>query len=245
MINERTEPLEKSLLSDDLVGKIKALIAARGLKTGDRLPTEDELARSFGVSRISIREATKPLRYLGILRSAPRRGLTVGEMQMDRLRECLDFHFLIHSYSRDQLLRTRIILETGILPYVMQQMIKDPELFPRLYAITERPGIATDPDRYIEADIAFHSELVRAAEIAPISFFEQLILCFFDRFRKEAAASTANLERGIHYHRRIIVALRDCQLTLALDLLRESFEHYSSETAAAETSPLPADHTPA
>jgi GntR family transcriptional repressor for pyruvate dehydrogenase complex len=236
--------LEKSLLSDDLVGKIKTLIATRGLKTGDRLPTEDELARSFGVSRISIREATKPLRYLGILRSAPRRGLTVGEMQLDRLKECLDFHFLIHSYSRDQLLRTRIILETGILPYVMQQMIKDPELFPRLYAITERPGIATDSDRYIDADIAFHSELVRAAGIAPISFFEQLILCFFERFRKEAQGNTtADLERGIHFHRRIIIALRDCQLTLALDLLRESFEHYRPEMADAVVSEKSALHS--
>ncbi|MBI3831477.1 MAG: FadR family transcriptional regulator [Planctomycetes bacterium] len=215
------------LLSDSIVIKIKNFIAKKRLKTGDRLPTEDELARTFGVSRISLREATKPLRYLGILDSAPRRGLTVGDLRFERLKECLDFHFLVKSYPREQLLRTRIVLETSVLPQVIQQMIRDPELYDRLYALTDLPGITADPAIYLKADIAFHSEIMKASGIEPLIFFDQLLRCFFDRFRKEAAGtSKASLENGIHFHRRIIAALRDGQLTIAHDLVRESFEYY-------------------
>jgi DNA-binding FadR family transcriptional regulator len=35
------------------------------LKPGDRLPTENELAAGFGVNRLSLREATKALEFLG------------------------------------------------------------------------------------------------------------------------------------------------------------------------------------
>ena len=42
-----------------MAGRIKQLIIENGLKPGDRLPTELEMADRFGVSRVSVREATK------------------------------------------------------------------------------------------------------------------------------------------------------------------------------------------
>ena len=58
--------------------KLTAFITSQGLKPGDRLPTEHELAASFGVSRLSLREATKALEFLGIVEAKPGCGLSVG-----------------------------------------------------------------------------------------------------------------------------------------------------------------------
>lgn len=55
------------------------------MKIDDQLATEQEMAKKFGVSRGSIREATKALNIIGLIKSGPRRGLTLGALNMDRL----------------------------------------------------------------------------------------------------------------------------------------------------------------
>ncbi|MFC1481762.1 FadR/GntR family transcriptional regulator [Candidatus Neomarinimicrobiota bacterium] len=61
-----TEPLFSLIggsvtLSQELVDQIEALIKARKLRPGDKLPTENELGRQFGVSRTVVREALQNL----------------------------------------------------------------------------------------------------------------------------------------------------------------------------------------
>ena len=74
-------------LSEMVAHKIKEMIIDQSLKPGDRLPTEHEMAQRFGVSRVSVREATKALAFLGIIHSAPRRGKTLGEVDMQQVTE--------------------------------------------------------------------------------------------------------------------------------------------------------------
>jgi DNA-binding FadR family transcriptional regulator len=217
----------EGLSSDAVIEKLKQLIIDRGLQSGDRLPTENRLALDFGVSRITVREATKVLRFLGILHSAPRRGLTIGNLDFSQLSRCLDFHLFITNYPREHLLRSRMVIELGVLPYVARRMGQDPELLPRLLAWTELPGVTSDPTIYFNADIAFHRELISASETAPLVFFDQLLRVFFARFREEVLGpEPAAMVRGVHMHRRIVLALKDGQVGIAQDLLREAFENY-------------------
>ena len=90
------ELVKRKKLSDQVVDRIKSFIVDNGLKPGDRLPTEHAFADRFGVSRISVREATKALEFLGILDAAPRRGLSVGHVDMGRVTQYLGFHFAIN-----------------------------------------------------------------------------------------------------------------------------------------------------
>ena len=52
---------------EDIASQIRSLIEFEGLKTGSRLPTERELAESFGVSRATIRQAESQLQALGVV----------------------------------------------------------------------------------------------------------------------------------------------------------------------------------
>ena len=67
--------VERSKIRDVVAGRLKDLIAEGNLQPGDRLPTETELATRFGVNRLSLREATKALEFLGIVEAKPGRGL--------------------------------------------------------------------------------------------------------------------------------------------------------------------------
>ncbi|MEI8384207.1 MAG: GntR family transcriptional regulator, partial [Planctomycetota bacterium] len=74
------ETIERSKLRDVVADRLKTFILDGNLKSGDRLPTEAELAARFGVSRPSLREATKSLEFLGIVEARPGRGLIVGSV---------------------------------------------------------------------------------------------------------------------------------------------------------------------
>lgn len=70
-------------LRDELI----ALISRLGLKPGDRLSTEAELAELFGVSRPTLREALKLLEQQGVLRAVQGQGRFIsaeGSLRVER-----------------------------------------------------------------------------------------------------------------------------------------------------------------
>lgn len=52
---------------DYIVDEILSMILSEKLKSGDRLPTENSIAESFDVSRITVREAFKELSLMGVV----------------------------------------------------------------------------------------------------------------------------------------------------------------------------------
>src|SRR5262245_34337270 len=116
------EAVGRPKIRDVVAERLKSYIVESNLKPGDRLPTESDLARRFGVSRLSLREATKSLEFLGIVHSKPGLGLTVGSVNMTRVTEYLGFHPALHDVAPRELIDTRILIETGVLPQVAARM---------------------------------------------------------------------------------------------------------------------------
>jgi DNA-binding FadR family transcriptional regulator len=218
------ETLPRQNLSDLVAERIKQYILDHGLRPGDRLPTEQELADRFGVSRVCTREATKALGFLGILQAAPRRGLVVGQVDMRRLTTYLGFHLAIGDFPGAQLLDARIVLETGALPHVQQRMADDPTLYDQFSQKADQVRRARTLDERIAADVAFHRALLDASGIGPLLAFHDLLAIFFDRFRRSLARG--DWENGIKQHQAILDALHDGELPSARDLLTRHLEYH-------------------
>jgi DNA-binding FadR family transcriptional regulator len=210
-------PIERRKLNEVVAERIRQYILDNGLKPGDRLPTEQELSTRFGVSRVSTREATRALGFLGIIDAAPRRGLVVGQIDMKRLTSYLGFHIAISDFPLGQLLDARTLIETGALPHAMAQMAKDPAVYPRLVEAAEGVRRANGLDERIQADAAFHRALLDASGIEPLLAFHDLLTIFFDRFRR--SLSRGDWEGGMKQHTQIIEALRAGDLKQACDTL--------------------------
>jgi GntR family transcriptional repressor for pyruvate dehydrogenase complex len=71
--------LETARLSDRLAALIEAQIDRGAPATGDRLPTEQQLAAAHGVSRTVVREAVHQLKSQGLVRSRQGSGVFVTE----------------------------------------------------------------------------------------------------------------------------------------------------------------------
>lgn len=198
--------IERPKLRNVVIDRLKSYIVEEKLTPGDRLPTETVLAEKFGVSRLSLREATKSLEFLGIIEAKPGRGLTVGHIDMERVTEHLGFHPTLHDVAPAVLIDTRVVIETGVLPYVAERMKHDPSLHEKLNAINAELRSADTLQRWMELDIAFHRELIRASGLAPLMTFADVLSVFFQRFRE--SVQQAEWSTGIVGHQRIIDALQ-------------------------------------
>jgi GntR family transcriptional regulator, transcriptional repressor for pyruvate dehydrogenase complex len=223
---EKVKRLKRSEL---VTAGIRQLIVDEGLKPGDRLPTEQEMADRFGVSRVSVREATKALSFLGIIRAAPRRGLTLGEVDMSQVTQYLKFHFALTDYPRTQLMQTRLVIESGALPYIARAMAQDGEVFDRLASMVEASRQRDNAQWRVTSDVAFHRALLESSGVDPLLVFDDLLQIFFDRFfqRPQVLPTDDPWNRVVNEHERLIRHLRDGEVEAAHRMLAEHLGHYA------------------
>jgi len=138
--------------------EIKSYILRNGLKPGDPLPPETELAQQFGISRNSLREAVKSLETLGVLEARTGVGLFVHGFSFDPLLENLAYGLRIGYKDFSDILEIRYHLEYSMAERAVQAAT--PEQIAHLRTILERMRVAAEAGRYsAEDDRAIHQTI--------------------------------------------------------------------------------------
>ncbi len=218
------QALHRPKVRDQVAGQIQQFIVEQKLGPGDRLPTETQLAETFGISRLSLREATKSLEFLGIVESKAGVGLTVGRIDMERVTEHLSFHAGLLEADPQQLIDSRVILETGVLPHVVRRMKDDPTIEARLREIVRQFELARDLKTFIALDIQFHRTLLDASGLQPLVAFGDLLHIFFQRFRE--SVNKAGWKAGVESHQLIVDELAAGRVAAATAELRKHIESH-------------------
>jgi DNA-binding FadR family transcriptional regulator len=216
--SDNDDKIQRMRLSEELTSRIRKHILDQGLKPGDRLPTEIQMAERFGVSRTVVREATKMLGFLGIIKAVPFQGMILDNFDFNRVGEYLGFHFALSDYPADELLKAREVIETGALRHVMEAMAKDSEVYVRLRKLAEsypKTDEAAD-QRWLDYEIAFHRGIVNASNIGPLASFCELLETFFHKVR---AALHGVPPTGHQQHLQLVETLHSGDLHAATDLL--------------------------
>ncbi len=87
----RFRPIKQARVSEEVAEELKQSILTGHFKTGDRLPSERDLAEEFQVSRVAIREALRFLENSGFI--VTRQGVTGGAYITD-----LSFQQLVNAF---------------------------------------------------------------------------------------------------------------------------------------------------
>jgi GntR family transcriptional regulator, transcriptional repressor for pyruvate dehydrogenase complex len=218
------QTLRRPKVRDQVAHQIQQYIVAQKLGPGDKLPTESKLAETFGISRLSLREATKALEFLGIVESKTGVGLTVGRIDMGRVTEHLSFHSDLLDADPQQLIDSRVILETGVLPHVAQRMEADDSIEQQLRALVDRFRMSSDLKTWISLDIEFHRTLLEASGLKPLVAFGDLLHVFFQRFRE--SVKKAEWKTGVESHQLIVDKLANGDVAAATTELRKHIESH-------------------
>jgi DNA-binding FadR family transcriptional regulator len=232
---------ERRRVSDQVANHIREYIIHHQLKPGDRLPTELEMAEQFGCSRVSIREATKALGFLGFLEATPRRGTTVGQIDLHRVTQFLELHPSLSGATARQLVEARHVLDLGMLPYLLDRMRKDPAIYDQLNSFLKTFNSAVGLRQWLELDRQFHSRLMDASGLTPLFLFHEMLAVFFARIQQLARNPKirerllAQVEAKQADHQRIIDYLRSGDLDAAQQELKQHISGYEQilDVAAA------------
>lgn len=101
-------PIERPRLSDTIYGQLLEEIMAGRFSAGDRLPTENQLAQRFSVSRPVVREALQRLQSDGIVIARQGSGTYVQRSPSQRVAELTSEHSL---HEVLQVMELRMALE--------------------------------------------------------------------------------------------------------------------------------------
>ncbi|MEZ4500170.1 MAG: GntR family transcriptional regulator [Thermomicrobiales bacterium] len=97
---------------EQIARQIQDAIRDQTLKTGDKLPTERELAETFGVSRSVVREAIKVLSAHGLVEARQGSGLFVLNRPVESVSRAIVLSVSPDADSVDKLFEFRQLLET-------------------------------------------------------------------------------------------------------------------------------------
>ena len=112
-------PQKRTALGVTVRDYVVRFILENGLKAGDSLPPETQLAEELGVGRSSIREAIKYLQSLGIVEVRHGTGLFVRESNFDPLREIVGYVIRFSTRGLAELGEIRFLLERAAIEEVV------------------------------------------------------------------------------------------------------------------------------
>ncbi|WP_286237322.1 FadR/GntR family transcriptional regulator [Neptuniibacter halophilus] len=233
------EPINRSSLSKQVADQLQEAILEGSLKADDRLPTEDELAKRFQVSRPTIREALKRLAAKNLIRSrrGPSGGTFVNHLGADELSDQLTtaatLFVSMNQIEMDDLSRARYELEAICADLACAQRT-DEDLQKMQQALATQLDSGISPEQFCAADVELHRALADASHNPMLSFIMYTQI--------EALQPVANMityrfrqrEVIIDQHQRLLQAIEQRDSQTARAILKEQIDYLNQLQLAVQ-----------
>lgn len=220
--------IKQNTIVEQVMEKIKDLIASGQYKVGDKLPTESELGQMFGIGRSSVREAIKIFNYLGILESRTAKGTYVCS-RSHISSESLSWAVLLGSNEMQELVETRAAIELWSVIQLADKYRSDSQKYQKyvdqLVQIILNMRNATNErnfDNTIELDFQFHDVIISSSE-------NSLFISIYHTLRSFMLASSLKIHQDSHVlstlpdiHEQLLQAILSRN---ALDVMLEMQNH--------------------
>jgi GntR family transcriptional regulator, transcriptional repressor for pyruvate dehydrogenase complex len=155
--------LRRQTLTSQVVDYVLNLIKSGQVEAGQKLPTENQLIASLGVSRTCVREAMKSLESLQIVKIRPRVGATVLEPSPTAMLNAEHFSIAMQKQQTDVLLEFRMILEVGLASVAAEKRTEN-DLAEMNNALEKFRGEMDSNRADCCTDLSFHSALAEASK---------------------------------------------------------------------------------
>jgi DNA-binding FadR family transcriptional regulator len=223
-------PAVRTDSSRHVATEIRRYVHTQGLKPGDRIGTEQELAAEFGVSRPTLREGLRLLAGSHLVRSTQGRGggifvaSTAGEGIGRNLSDSIAAMLATESVSLAELLEARIVLEVPMAG--LAAAAATPETADALDAAIARASKAEPGDRVFNAaDGAFHETLAKATGNDLLVAFTRWILEVLQPSLIKRVGTRTRKRSILTQHRAIAVAVRGNDVAGAEVAMRRHLEY--------------------
>jgi len=205
------EPYKSRRAFEHIAEQIKAAILSGKLNSGDRLPSEREMAKQFQVGRVSIREALRMLETMGFVENQKgqrRRGFRWfrgsrrnGLHNLDRL--------LIEGTTHDMMIAARIALETAAIGLAAEHAdVQDLEKIRKNVKDSKEILGAQLSQVVVARMINFHVLIAEASHNIPLIIFVQTMMEWAARRLERWVPSREEQEFSYASHKKMYEAIK-------------------------------------
>ena len=206
--------MERTRLIDNIISEIKDKIIQGELKDGDMLASQDELAKTMGVSRASLREALNRLELMGLIESIQGRGTFVRTIAHTDFMNPLTSFLAMDQESALDILEARGYIEGAVAALAANNASEDDlKKLENVLNRMEQAARSDDLKSFIAMDVRFHMLVAECsknrvmAKIAEIirDLLHQLIQMVFDNV---STSIPHTMDHTIELHRNVYDSIR-------------------------------------
>lgn len=215
------QPIQKINVVEQVFEQMQGLLIEGTWKPGDKLPSENELSDSFGVSRMTIRQAMQKLKALGMIETRTGSGSYVRELSPeDSLNELIPLLY-VGKPSQIQVFQFREMIESESVR--IAATAADEKSLNQLEEMLGKMKKASEEDNlkaFSNYDLKYHMIIVKLTD-------NPMIIKAYDILKNVLTESMISVIEKMKYkpalgfHRRILDAMEDRDATLAEKLMRE------------------------
>lgn len=221
--SSKLQPLARPRLYEQVAGQITAWIDDNGLKPGDRLLPERELATRLGVSRATISQALVALEVIGVVAVRHGDGAVLTDSSgsakvMEALRE--------QAKRLPEIIDARDALETKIAALAAERHTEE-DLAHIDDALEVMEKDIEEGGRGVKGDEMFHAAVTAAAHSSLLSRMMAEISDLILESRIESLSQPGRPRDSLAAHRRIIEAIRSGDPAAAASAMHSHVEMVS------------------
>jgi len=209
--------MSRPRLYEQVLERLRAYASEAGLRAGDRLPAERELAQRLGVSRASVKQAIVVLAVQGLVETRHGGGTYL-------VRDTLDAEPVERMVERRRrlpdVLDAREALETKLAELAAVRRT-DEDLAEVTAALEYMADEIAAGGAGVEGDRRFHAAVTRAAHSALLAEFMGAIAEQITESRNESLRQPGRPPRSLDQHVRIAEAIRDRKPSEAATAMRD------------------------
>lgn len=220
------KPVNRVKLSAQIEQQLKEQIIEGRWQSGEKLPSENELARIFGVSRVSVRQALQALAAQGLIETRVGDGSFVAQPDLsDLVRQKLPMVYLSDD-SVHEVLELRTLLEPPVAELAVSRAT-DKQIAELAELMSEMERHPDDTALFSSLDYDFHMLI---SKMVSNTFIEGIYALQTDVLRSSMRRilQVNRSENALHYHPLILEAFqkRDAKAARAImeEHLRTTFE---------------------
>lgn len=185
---------------------IDHLVRSGEVNPGDRLPSERDLAEALGVGRSVVREALKALSFIGLIEVRQGDGTYLKRADSALLPRVIEWGLLLGERRVVDLVEARHPIEVTIARLAAER--RDERTLAELRAVLDTMHRSTaDPEGWVDADLAFHAILARAADNAVLADVASSILSLLRVWFSRVLTSGSDREPAYREHLAIFEAI--------------------------------------
>lgn len=221
-------PVRTKRAFEEISTEIKRLIFQGTLKPGDRLPGENELARKYGVSRQTIREALRVLELTGVIKM--QKGGVGGPLVVDTILHAINNLYLdvvqMKNITKEEIGTARIKIEKAILDEAIDRADDADIRKLEENLVLEKMVHGKNLDAF-EKNAEFHRLLAKASKNGLFVIVMESLIAVVADFRSRIGLDLEVSGRAIVEHEEIIQAIKMRDRERASALLEKHLTYVS------------------